>query len=266
VLRALNGVAVKFETLLPQSCDAAVLYLFDFTFGKRASETGYPLPPAGRGTLGESELRCYAGIAQKRISGMQSFSAWVRWIALGVFALLNSPLALKLLDPMAENIGLYDRDALPNAVSFLLGLAELTWVWAAALGVGVFAAGLWADWFLRRLDSTRAEARKKLGWEMVSLARSIADPPPAWSYMSPHEVGSEIMSAFIKAKQFGLWAPDLSVPTNVLEGLGPDQFRNILHSYLLLVGRMLNDGHFTEAKKVALEAKKGFDQALTKVQ
>jgi hypothetical protein len=179
---------------------------------------------------------------------MQSFSAWVRWIAAGVFTLFISPLAVKVLDRMAENFGLYDRDALPNAVSFLLGLADQSWVRATALGVTAFAAGLWTDWLLRRLDSTRAESRKKLGSEMSRLARPL--PEGYVRLESP-----KVMSALIQAKKFGLWAPDLSAPANGLEHLPPAQLFKFLMEYFEAVGRLLEAGHFNEAKREALQSK-----------
>ena len=56
------------------------------------------------------------------------------------------------------------------------------------------------------------------------------------------------MSIFIEAESFGIWAP-------------VDQFYErqdggaIMINYLCIVGTMLKDGHFEQAKKRALQAK-----------
>jgi len=104
---------------------------------------------------------------------MQRLSAWARGIALGFFTLFILPLVGKVLDHMAENYGLYDREALPNIINAFVSLAEQTWLRITVLVLGGFVAGLWVDWLLRRLDRSRAEARENLGIAMTNLANDI---------------------------------------------------------------------------------------------
>ena len=62
------------------------------------------------------------------------------------------------------------------------------------------------------------------------------------------EYRADILSMFIRTKKAGLWTP------------GNEIFRipagqAILPNFLKAVGTMLSDGHFSEAKKLALNAK-----------
>jgi hypothetical protein len=187
---------------------------------------------------------------------MQRLSVWARWIAAGFFTLIVIPLLVEFLKHLAENIGLYDRprEAAGAVLNFFLSLAEQTWLRVTALLLGGFVAGLWVDWFVRKVDGSRAEARKKLGAEMGRLCFEINQEVKllgrtgVWP-ASLHRYGARLMSISIKAKEFCLWAPDHRI-FNVEEGLP------ILMNYLDVVGQMLRDGHFDQAKRLALDAKR----------
>jgi hypothetical protein len=188
---------------------------------------------------------------------MQRLSAWARGIALGFFTLFILPLVGKVLDHMAENYGLYDREALPNIINAFVSLAEQTWLRITVLVLGGFVAGLWVDWLLRRLDRSRAEARENLGLEMRSLRTRIyqdvqLDVRFVWpDSMQPYR--AQLMSVFLKAERFGLWAPHDRIFKV------KDAFP-VLMNYLDIVGQMLSDGHFNQAKKLALDAKRAIDK------
>ena len=61
------------------------------------------------------------------------------------------------------------------------------------------------------------------------------------------------MSAFIDAEKFGIWAP-----VGQLESLKDGG--SILVNYLRIVGTLLKDGHFKQAKLRALQAKQYAEQ------
>ena len=115
-------------------------------------------------------------------------------------------------------------------------------------------AGLWVDWLLRKLDRSRAEARKDLGFELLNLASELAEElervDPSWQRLRP-----KLMSAFIKARGFGLWAPDDEVINKGID-LG------VLTRYLREVGTMLEEGHLKEAKRIAGRVRTGIEQWL----
>jgi hypothetical protein len=189
---------------------------------------------------------------------MQRLSVWARWIAAAVFTLIIIPLIGRIVDRMAENVGLYDREALPKAVSLLLRIGEMPWVRATALGVGCFAAGLWVDWLLRRLDSSRAEVLENLGYEMLSLCGRISDASTRVGFVWPDSMADlrmNLTSIRLTGQRFGVWVPDHRI-YGINDGL------DILEVYLHQVGTTLRDGQFTEAKQAAMAIKGEFDQRL----
>jgi amino acid transporter len=181
---------------------------------------------------------------------MQRLSAWARWIAAGVFTLCVIPIAVEFVKRVAESIGLYDRprEAAGTILNFFLTLAELAWLRVTALVLAGFVAGLWLDWLLRKFDGSRAEASENLGYEMMNLATEIRrDAPVDWQQFLP-----KLRSAFIKAKAFRVWAPDD-------EGINRVEL-GVLRRYLQEVGTMLKDGHFKEAKKIALDRRQVIEE------
>ncbi len=187
---------------------------------------------------------------------MQRLSAWARWMAVGLFTLFFVPLAVEFLKHTAENIGLYDRpaEAAGAVMNFFLSFAERTWVRVTALGLGSFVAGLWLDWLLRKLDRSRAEARENLGLEMLNLANEINNALGLVNRFRLPDFAPRLTSAFIKAKQVGLWTPDVRMPLNVVM------------DYLRHVGTLLSDGHFADAKQAALERKQAFSRSTKREQ
>jgi amino acid transporter len=181
---------------------------------------------------------------------MQRLSAWARWIGAGVFTIFVIPIAVEFVKHMAENIGLYDRprEAAGTVLNFFLGLAELPWLHVTALVLGSFVAGVWLDWLLRKFDGSRAKARENLGYEMSNLAHDIDNALALVDRFGPQDFSPRLMSTFIKAKQKGLWTPDVRMPPNVVM------------PYLRHVGTLLSDGHFAEAKQAALECKEAFEK------
>jgi hypothetical protein len=179
---------------------------------------------------------------------MQRLSAWARWIGAGVFTIFVIPIAVEFVKHVAENIGLYDRprEAAGTVLNFFLSLAELPWLRVTALLLAGFVAGLWLDWLLRKFDGSRAKARENLGYEMRNLAHDIDNALALIDRFRLPDFSPRLMSAFIKAKQVGLWTPDVRMPIN------------FVIDYLRHVGTLLSDGHFAEAKQAALERKEAF--------
>jgi hypothetical protein len=181
---------------------------------------------------------------------MQRFSAWARWVGAGVFTIFVIPIALEFAKHLAENIGLYDRprEAAGTVLNFFLSLAKLPWLRVTALVLAGFVVGLWLDWLLRNFDGSRAKARANLGYEMMNLAHDIDNALALVDRFRLPDFSPRLMSAFIKAKQVGLWTPDVRMPPNVVM------------AYLRHVGKLLSDGHFAEAKQAALECKEAFEK------
>lgn len=186
------------------------------------------------------------------VNSMQRLSTWARWIAVSAFTLFVIPLAVEFLKHMAEKVGLYDRpgEAVDTILNFFLSLAELPWLRITALILFAFGAGLWLDWFLRKLDKSHEDSRRILGANMVKLGNYLGQ------IKSPMQESARIKSLFASATKLGLWVPDERIFR-----LPPPRASHEISDYLGHVGTMLKDGNFREAKLVAKNSKAAFDKA-----
>jgi hypothetical protein len=85
---------------------------------------------------------------------------------------------------------------------------------------------------------------------MLNLANDIDNALALVDHFRLQDFSHRLTSAFIKAKQAGLWTPDIRMPLNVVM------------DYLRHVGTLLSDEHFAEAKQAALERKDAFAKVL----
>jgi hypothetical protein len=176
---------------------------------------------------------------------MQRLSAWARWIASAIFTGVVLPLLVYFVQQQPpETAG--------AVLKFFLNLAEQTWLRFSELVLAGFVAGLWLDWFLRRLDRSRStvqenirQAQRSIGIEMQDLASKLENASPRTDGLPPYY--AELLSNYLKLAKLGIWTPD---PAH--EGV---------HHYLKLIGTLLSDGHLEEAKQVALFMKERFYQA-----
>jgi hypothetical protein len=194
------------------------------------------------GTLGQKRHKVALHLLSSAGTVMQSLSARVRWIVVGLFGVFVAPIIVEFLKRQAEKIGLYERpgEVVERVVTFISSFAEVPWVRLTALSLGSFVAGLWLDWLLRQLDGSRTDARKKLGLEMQLLAQSIEGA----SEIGLVRLRPEVSPILTRARKLGLWVP-------------PHQAAfDILQAYLETVGGQLGTGYFGEAKKAALNMKR----------
>ena len=173
---------------------------------------------------------------------MQRFSAWARWIATAIL--------IPILTAVAARFIWEQPGETANAVlKILLDLSEQTWLRVTALALGCFVAGLWLDWLLRKVDSSRAKEREALGVEMRLLAYELPQ-------LGPYVLRPQMTSCFTTARKLGIWVPDQRVFALHIDFAAP-----LIKDYLLNVGTMLKDGHFREAKQSAVNSKPAFDKA-----
>jgi hypothetical protein len=167
---------------------------------------------------------------------MQRFSASARWIVTVIFI----PIAITVIGEVIAHFITQQPEETANVVlRFLLDLSEQTWLRYTAFFLGGLVAGLWLDWFLRKLESSRTKEIKALGNEMISLADDLG------RRTNPMDRGSgQLRSCFITARKLGIWAPDERIFDN------PRAF-GFVRDYLMGIGNMLYDGHLSEAKQYA---------------
>jgi hypothetical protein len=167
---------------------------------------------------------------------MQRFSAWARWIVTIIFI----PIAITAIGEVTAHFITQRSEEAANVVlRFLLDLSERAWLRYAAFFLGGLVAGLWLEWFLRKLDSSGIEEINALGSGMIDLADNLS------RMTNPTDRGgSQLRLYFITARKLGIWAPDERIFNN------PRAF-GFVRDYLMGVGNMLRDGHFSEAKQYA---------------
>lgn len=106
--------------------------------------------------------------------------------------------------------------------------------------------GISLDWFDRKSEENKASELRTLGSKFRILSDAIkiqtADSPGWPNNVREHK--ADILSALISAKKFGLWVPDERVYQL------PDA--SFLCEYFGFIGRLLEDGHFDEARREAL--------------
>jgi len=71
---------------------------------------------------------------------------------------------------------------------------------------------------------------------------------------------SRMMSCFTTARKFGIWVPD----DRIFSINNPAHAMDLIADYLMDVGTMLIDGHFSEAKQHAKSRKAAFASAYAK--
>jgi hypothetical protein len=202
---------------------------------------------------------------------MQSFSTWVRRIATGILAVVAAiftgivfPVVAHFIQEQPQETANVALKLLHVVLKFLYDLSEQTWLRiTVSLFVG-FVAGLWVDWFLRRLDGSRADRRKKLGIDMLKLAHNLGDFARRIDGDPMNAFRPQITSCFATARKLGMWIPDDRIfsiySPHAMHGMRADAM-DLIMEYLTQVGTMLKEGNFCEAKRDAKKSEANFTKA-----
>jgi hypothetical protein len=185
---------------------------------------------------------------------MLKLAQLARFILATVFTAMFVPVVTDMSRRYAEKQGWIEHpeQAAGWLMSVLLAVAQWPWFYPMFALVGGLTAGAWLDWLLRKFDGSREARRRTLGWEMVNLANAVQQEGPNLHYIRPR-----VTSLFIKIHKARLWHPSYEVfrlPTGFLP------------TYLRMVGQLLADGHFREARVHSLQAKEAFEQQLKEQQ
>jgi len=180
----------------------------------------------------------------------------------GIWGLLLIPLVTPILDKWLEE-HIFDSSGIaamvfPNAMAStvfhnFLALRQQRWFNFALVLLTGIVIGVSLEWLSRKSDEKKAFELRSLG----SKFRSLSDNIKARSTLSEwpdnvRDLKPAILSAFISANKFGLWAPNEHVYQL------PDA--SFLCEYFKCVGKLLEDGYFDEANSEALSWKPFLDK------
>ena len=178
-------------------------------------------------------------------------SKLLRRVVLFVWAVLLVPIVAQFPIGWLESMGVYKSPgAFFGAMNFVATLGRNYWIQMIALGLGTFNLGAWLDWIARKFDDEESQELRGLGWEFELLATRLSKAqdnfPRQWP-QNVHSLKGGLLAAFLSAQNFGLWVPGQEIYQQ------PNS--ELLIKYLKLVGTLLHNGHFREAKETALRAK-----------
>ena len=190
-------------------------------------------------------------------------SRWLKPFLFGVWGLLLIPLITfvprKWLD---ENV-FSDRDGMAAAVFHdavattafdnLVVLGQQRWFKFALVLLTGIVIGASLEWLSRKSDEKKRSELRSLGAKFRSLSDSIKTRSASSGWPdNVRDLKPAILSVFISAKKFDLWAPNEHVYQL------PDG--SFLCEYFRCVGKLLEDGHFDEANNEALSWKPFLDK------
>jgi hypothetical protein len=178
-----------------------------------------------------------------------------RWIILAIWTVLLVPFISRAWN------GVLDRGDVANhpfdwAMSVLASVAQYPGVLRAALIATGLAAGVWIDWVFRKLDGSREASRVDLGVNLTVLARQVSDRQNGFHSDWPGNINDlkpRLLSVYIKLQKMGIWAPGERLQ-------GRFDGARILSDYLSMVGTLLRERHFSQAKEKANGLKEFLDR------
>ena len=178
-------------------------------------------------------------------------SKLLRRVVLFIWAVFLLPIIGQFPVIWLESMGVYKSpDAFFGVMNLVATLGQNYWVQMIALGLGTLTLGAWLDWIARKFDDDESQELRGLGWEFQLLAnqasRAQNNFPSQWP-QNVHSLQANLLSTFLSAQNFGLWVPG----QEIYQQPNPEPLIN----YLKLVGALLHNGHFRQAKEMALRAK-----------
>jgi len=182
-------------------------------------------------------------------------SNWLKHFLFAIWGLLLIPVIMPILGKWLEENVFSDPHGMATAVfghamvttvfDNLLALGQQRWFKFAVVFLTGIVIGVSLEWLSRKSDEKKAFELRSLGSKFRSLSDNIKvrTSSSAWPD-NVRDLKPAILSAFISARKFGLWAPNEHVYQL------PDA--SFLCEYFRSVGKLLEDGHFDEANSEAL--------------
>jgi hypothetical protein len=182
---------------------------------------------------------------------------WLKPFLFGIWGLLLFPLIGTALEKWLEENVFSEPYALATTISDnLMEVGQQRWFKLLLVLFTGIVIGVSLESLNRKSGERRAFELRSLGSKFRCLSDGIKlrTASPGWPD-NARDLRPAIMSAFISAKGFDLWAPG----ERVYELPDP----SFLCEYFRCVGRLLEDGHLDEASREALSWKPFLDRAKT---
>ena len=183
-----------------------------------------------------------------------SMSRWLKPFLFGIWGLLLIPLITPILEKWLEENVFSDPNAMATTVfNNLLALGQQRWFKFALVFLTGIVIGVSLEWLNRKSDEKKAFELRTLGTKFRTLSENIKIRTASSGWPdNVRDLKPAILSAFISAKKFDLWAPNEHVYQL------PDA--SFLCEYFRCVGKLLEDGHFDEANSEARSWKPFLDK------
>ncbi len=189
-------------------------------------------------------------------------SKWLKPFLFGIWGLLLIPLITPILKKWLEENVLSDPHGMATAVfsnamattvfNNLLALGQRRWFAFALVFLTGIVIGVSLEWLNRKSDEKKASELRSLGSKFRSLSDNIKVRTSSGWPDNARDLKPAILTAFISAKKFDMWAPNEHVYQL------PDA--SFLCEYFRCVGKLLEDGHFDQASSEALSWKPFLDK------
>ena len=190
-------------------------------------------------------------------------SKWLKPFLFGIWGLLLIPLITPILKKWLEENVLSDPNGLATTVfsnamattvfNNLFALGQRRWFAFALVFLTGIVIGVSLESLIRKSDEKKASELRSLGTKFRSLSDNIKVRAASSGWPdNVRDLKPAILSAFISAKKFDLWAPNEHVYQL------PDA--SFLCEYFRCVGKFLEDEHFDQANSEALSWKPFLDK------
>jgi hypothetical protein len=179
---------------------------------------------------------------------------WFKLLLFGIWGLLLIPLIGATVEKwLVENV-FSEPNAVATTISEnLVVVSQLRWFKFALVFMTGMVIGISLESSARRSGERRAFELRSLGYKFRGLASSIKTLSGSGWPDNALDLKPAMVSAFISARKFGLWAPSERIYEL------PDA--SFLCEYFRCVGMLLEDGHLGEARREALSWKPFLDRA-----
>jgi hypothetical protein len=183
-----------------------------------------------------------------------SMSKWLKQFLFGIWGLLLIPLLTPILGKLLDENVFSDPNAMATTVlNNLFALGQQRWFKFVLVFLTGMVIGVSLEWLSRKSDEKRAFELRSLGSKFRSLSDNIKIRTASSGWPdNVRDLKPAMLSVFISAKKFDLWAPNEHVYQL------PDA--SFLCEYFRCVGKLLEDGHFDKANSEALSWKPFLDK------